>query len=74
MEKLTIEFSSDPVIEPKRGCDWADTMVLNPALFLDDDGKTIHMLFRATGPWSKKNLKGISDPYPIFLGYTKSSD
>ncbi|MBP3261624.1 hypothetical protein, partial [Pseudobutyrivibrio sp.] len=74
MEKLTIEFSSEPVIEPKMGCDWADTMVLNPALFLDDDGRTIHMLFRATGPWPKKNLKGISDPYPIFLGYAKSDD
>ena len=74
MKELTIEFSSEPVIEPKRGCDWADTMVLNPALFLDDDGRTIHMLFRATGPWPKKNLKGISDPYPIFLGYAKSDD
>ena len=64
MKELTIEFSSEPVIEPKRGCDWADTMVLNPALFLDDDGRTIHMLFRATGPWPKKNLKGIVDIFP----------
>lgn len=74
MTDLKIEYSSAPVIEPQKGCDWADTMVLNPALFLDDNGKTIHMLFRATGPWSKKNLKGISDPYPIFLGYAKSEN
>ena len=49
-------------------------MVLNPALVLDEDGKTIHMLFRATGPWPEGNLKGKSDPYPIFLGYAKSTD
>ncbi len=67
-------FMDGPVLEPKAGCDWADTMVLNPALFLDDDNKTIHMLFRATGPYPSKNLKGKADPYPIFLGYAKSTD
>ena len=67
-------YSSEPVLEPKEGCPWADTMVLNPALVLDEDGKTIHMLFRATGPWPEGNLKGKSDPYPIFLGYAKSTD
>ncbi|MBO6015899.1 MAG: hypothetical protein J6P60_04850 [Lachnospiraceae bacterium] len=74
MEKPKITYSKKPVLEPMPGCDWADTMVLNPALFLDPDGKTIHMLFRATGPWPQKNLKGKSDPYPIFLGYAKSTD
>ena len=74
MKKPDIYFSPAPVIEPEKGCDWADTMVLNPALVLDEDGKTIHMLFRATGPWPQKNLRGLSDPYPIFLGYAKSED
>ncbi|WP_035778831.1 hypothetical protein [Butyrivibrio sp. MC2013] len=69
-----IKYSKSPVLEPKPGCDWADTMVLNPALVLDEDGHTIHMLFRSTGPWPSKNLKGKSDPYPIFLGYAKSTD
>ncbi|MCR4694666.1 MAG: hypothetical protein K5773_05045 [Pseudobutyrivibrio sp.] len=73
MNKPLITYSSAPVLEPREGCDWADTMVLNPALIQTDDGK-IHMLFRSTGPWPQKNLKGISDPYPIFLGYAVSTD
>ncbi len=73
-ERPTIIYSKEPVLEPKKGCEWADTMVLNPALVLDEDKKTIHMLFRATGPWPSKNLKGKSDPYPIFLGYARSTD
>lgn len=74
MKKPEILYSKTPILEPKEGCQWADTMVLNPALILDEDGETIHMLFRATGPWPEKNLKGKSDPYPIFLGYAKSVD
>lgn len=74
MKRPEIKYSSAPVIEPKAGCDWADTMVLNPAMILDDDNNAIHMLFRATGPWPEKNLKGLSDPYPIFLGYAKSEN
>lgn len=73
-DKPVITYSKEPVLEPKEGCPWADTMVLNPALFLDEDGSTIHMLFRATGPWPEGNLKGKSDPYPIFLGYAVSTD
>ncbi|MBC8062701.1 MAG: hypothetical protein H7Y18_18870 [Clostridiaceae bacterium] len=69
-----IKYSQKPVIEPKEGCSWADTMVLNPAIVKDPNSATIHMLFRATGPWSLKNLKGLSDPYPIFLGYASSED
>ncbi len=72
--KPAIRYSRQPVIEPKPGCPWADTMVLNPAIVKDPDSDAIHMLFRATGPWPEKNLKGISDPYPIFLGYAKSTD
>ncbi len=67
-----IECSKNPIIEPKVGCSWADTMVLNPAIW--KDGDKIHMLFRATGPYPEKNLKGKSDPYPIFLGYAVSND
>lgn len=74
MKKIEIKYSPTPVIEPCPGCDWADTMVLNPALVMREGEKTIHMLFRATGPWSQKNLKGKADPYPIFLGYAKSED
>jgi len=69
-----IRYSKKPVIEPKEGCAWADTMVLNPAIVKDPDSDTIHMLFRSTGPWAEKNLKGLSNPYPIFLGYASSED
>jgi predicted GH43/DUF377 family glycosyl hydrolase len=74
MKKPIIRCSEKPVIEPKMGCDWADTMVLNPAIIKDPDSDIIHMLFRATGPWHQKNLRGMSDPYPIFLGYACSQD
>lgn len=74
MKKPEIVYSKKPVLEPQPSCDWADTMVLNPALVLDEKDDIIHMLFRATGPWKQKNLRGISDPYPIFLGYARSTD
>ncbi|MBN2221889.1 MAG: hypothetical protein JW708_06720, partial [Vallitaleaceae bacterium] len=73
-EAPIIRYSKEPVIIPKAGCDWADTMVLNPAIIEDPTSDEIHMLFRATGPWPQKNLKGLSDPYPIFLGYAVSKD
>lgn len=66
--------SKEPIIVPKEGCAWADTMVLNPAIIKEPNSDTLHMLFRATGPWPSKNLKGLSDPYPIFLGYARSED
>jgi predicted GH43/DUF377 family glycosyl hydrolase len=74
MKRPVIRYSKEPVIVPQNGCHWADTMVLNPAIVKDPESDTIHMLFRATGPWPQKNLKGLSDPYPIFLGYAKSED
>lgn len=74
MKKPIIRYSKKAVIEPKPGCDWADTMVLNPAIVKDPDSDLIHMLFRATGPWPEKNLKGLSNPYPIFLGYASSKN
>ncbi len=74
MKKPELYYSKKPVIEPMPGCSWADTMVLNPAIIKDETTETIHMLFRATGPWPQKNLRGKSNPYPIFLGYAKSDD
>lgn len=74
MNQPKIRCSAKPVIEPKAGCEWADTMVLNPAIVKDPESNVLHMLFRATGPWPEKNLKGLSNPYPIFLGYAYSTD
>lgn len=71
----TFEYLDKPIIKPQKGCPWADTMVLNPAMVKEADSNTIHMLFRATGPWPQKRMEGsIYDPYPIFLGYAKSED
>lgn len=73
--KPRFSYSPEPVIEPKEGCTWADTMVLNPAIIKDPESDTIHMLFRSTGPWPHKRMEGSPyDPYPIFLGYAKSED
>lgn len=74
MQRPEIRYYDKPVLEPKPGCEWADTMVLNPAILAEESKGLIHMLFRATGPWKEKNLKGKSDPYPIFLGYAVSRD
>lgn len=72
---INIVCSPTPALEPRLGCTWADTMVLNPAIIKDPESKTIHMLFRSTGPWTHRRLEGSGkDPYPIFLGYAKSED
>ena len=68
-------YYDKPLITPKEGVNWADTMVLNPGMILDPETNTIHMLFRATGPCSEKKMEGSKyDPYPIFLGYGCSHD
>lgn len=72
--KPKFRYLNKPVLEPVPGCDWADKMVLNPAIVQDPDSGEIHMLFRATGPWPTKKREGSHDPYPIFLGYAKSVD
>lgn len=73
--KPIFTYSPEPALEPKEGCPWADTMVLNPAIVKDPHSNTLHMLFRSTGPWSHKRMKNSRfDPYPIFLGYAKSED
>ncbi len=63
-----------PALVPQPGVDWADTMVLNPAIIDDPDSGRLHMLFRATGPYPSKRIEGKPLPYPIFLGYAWSGD
>lgn len=64
--KPQFRYLDKPALEPVPGCSWADKMVLNPAIVKDPDSDTIHMLFRATGPWPQKRREGCHDPYPIF--------
>ena len=74
---MPIDFchSAAPVLSPHPECPWASKMVLNPAILADpDDPRTIHMLFRATGPWPQGRRPGRPDPFPIFLGYAVSRD
>jgi beta-1,2-mannobiose phosphorylase / 1,2-beta-oligomannan phosphorylase len=71
---LPFVHSKQLVFEPQPGSPWADEMVLNPAIIQDAKTDRIHMLFRATGPWTEKQLPGKPLPYPIFLGYAYSDD
>ncbi len=69
------EFTKRLICEPRPGCEWAEKMVLNPALVRDPaEPSVIHMLFRASGPWGKKQQPGQPLPYPIFIGYGVSRD
>lgn len=73
--KPIFKYSPNPVLEPKEGCSWADTMVLNPAIIKDQLTDQLHMIFRATGPAPEKRMEGSPyNPYPIFLGYANSTD
>lgn len=73
--KPFFEYSPKPALEPQPGCQWADTMVLNPAIVQDPLNQDLHMLFRATGPGSAHKMPASKcDPYPIFLGYAVSHD
>ena len=63
-----------PFWRPNQDCPWADTMVLNPAIIAAPGSSDLLMLFRATGPWPQKQVKGYPMPYPIFLGYAISHD
>ncbi|MFA6135182.1 MAG: hypothetical protein WC869_14310 [Phycisphaerae bacterium] len=49
-------------------------MLLNPTIIDDPASDTLHMLFRATGPWPQSQTPGRPLPYPIFLGYATSGD
>lgn len=73
--KPIFERSQNPAIVAKEGCIWADSMVLNPAIVKDPLSNSIHMIFRASGPWPQKRISGLNqDPYPVFLGYARSDD
>jgi predicted GH43/DUF377 family glycosyl hydrolase len=63
-----------PVLVPQAGVDWADTMLLNPAIIDEPGSPRLHMLFRATGPWPRARIEGRPPPFPIFLGYATSDD
>jgi hypothetical protein len=63
-----------PILVPQAGVDWADTMLLNPAIIDDPGSPRLHMLFRATGPWSRARIEGRPPSFPIFLGYATSDD
>lgn len=72
---IKIKKRSTPVLVPKAGCSWADTMVLNPAVIPDPENPACyHMLFRATGPFTERQVTDRPLPYPIFLGYAVSFD
>ncbi len=71
---LIFQYADHPALVPQAGIDWADTMVLNPAMIQDSHSGRLHMLFRATGPWPQKRIPGKPLPYPIFLGYAYSDD
>lgn len=67
-------YLSKPLLVPRPGVDWADTMVLNPTLIDEPGSEKLHMLFRATGPWPAHRQPGQPLPYPIFLGYAYSDN
>jgi beta-1,2-mannobiose phosphorylase / 1,2-beta-oligomannan phosphorylase len=73
---MSLDFvcSPKPLLEPRPGCPWADTMVLNPAIVKHPASPRLHMLFRASGPWPQMQYPGRPLPYPIFLGYAFSDD
>ncbi len=70
-----LEYKKTCVISAPEDCPWASKMILNPAMTKDpNDNNTIHMLFRATGPYPEYQLPDKPLPYPIFLGYAVSKD
>jgi predicted GH43/DUF377 family glycosyl hydrolase len=73
--KEKFKYLPQPILKPVPGCSWADTMVLNPAVFKDKESDDLLMLFRASGPYAEKQLPGAScPPFPIFLGFAVSHD
>ena len=62
------------VLQAQPQVPWASEMVLNPGLLRDPADGRLHMLFRATGPWSTPLAAKQPAPYPIFLGYACSKN
>lgn len=74
-ENMKPFFQKRQICTPREGCDWGNKMVLNPAMLSDPENpQKIHMLFRATGPYARKQQPGKPLPYPIFIGYACSED
>lgn len=67
-----LSITRTKILEKNPSVPWMDTMVLNPAI-IEKDG-TLHMLFRATGTGVTDKRNSEIDPYPICLGYGKSTD
>ena len=69
---FNINIKRKKILGKNKDIPWMDTMVLNPAM-IEKDG-TIHMVFRATGTGVTDKRNSEIDPYPICLGYGKSTD
>lgn len=69
---FNLNIKRTKILEKKPDIPWMDTMVLNPAM-IERDG-VIHMIFRATGTGVTDKRCSEIDPFPICLGYGKSTD
>lgn len=65
-----IKINRRKLLTRREDIPWMDTMVLNPAM-IEQNG-VLHMLFRATGTNGGNPKDPL--PYPICLGYGKSTD
>ena len=72
MENIVLERRL--MLTPMKDINWADTMVLNPAIIKDPKTGRIHMLVRVSGPYEQKRIEGKPLPYPIFIAYAWSDD
>ena len=62
MENIVLERRL--MLTPMKDINWADTMVLNPAIIKDPKTGRIHMLVRVSGPYEQKRIEGKPVPYP----------
>jgi len=69
---FNLNIKRTKILEKNKDIPWMDTMVLNPAM-IERDG-VIHMVFRATGTGVTDKRNSDIDPFPICLGYGKSTD
>lgn len=69
---FNLNIERKKILEKNFDISWMDTMVLNPAM-IERNG-VIHMVFRATGTGVTDKRNSEIEPYPICLGYGKSTD